>query len=167
MAGPDAFQYAIWRVVPDVERGEALNVGVVVFCRRRGFLGARAELDEPRLRVLAPGADAGAVRRHLEGLVRVAEGEPAAGAIAALPQSERFGWLTAASSTIVQPSPSTPACATTPRPSWTGSSCASSRARAARPGPDLPVPAAVLEDGGGHPARVATARRARSGGWRG
>jgi DUF3037 family protein len=101
----DAFQYAIWRVVPDLERGEALNAGVVVFCRRRGFLAARAELDEARLRALAPGVDAAAVRRHLDGLVRVAAGDPEAGAVAALPQSERFGWLTAASSTIVQPSP--------------------------------------------------------------
>jgi hypothetical protein len=101
----DAFQYAIWRVVPDVERGEALNAGVVVYCRRRGFLAARAELDEERLRMLAPDADAETVRRHLDGLVRVAAGDPEAGAIAHLPQSERFGWLTAASSTIVQPSP--------------------------------------------------------------
>jgi hypothetical protein len=105
VATPDAFQYAIWRVVPDVERGEALNVGVVVFCRRRSFLAARIELDEARLRALAPHLDVAAVRTHVDGLVRVAAGDPAAGAVAALPQSERFGWLTAASSTIVQPSP--------------------------------------------------------------
>ncbi|HMJ32946.1 MAG TPA: DUF3037 domain-containing protein [Baekduia sp.] len=104
MPPPDAFQYAIWRVVPDVERGEAVNAGVVVFCRRRSFLAARIELDEARLRALAPQLDIDAVRRHLDGLVRVAAGDPEAGAIAALPQSERFGWLTAASSTIVQPS---------------------------------------------------------------
>ncbi|HWH92746.1 MAG TPA: DUF3037 domain-containing protein [Baekduia sp.] len=101
----DAFQYAIWRVVPSVERGEALNVGVVVYCRRRGFLAARVLLDEARLRALAPGLDVAAVRRHLDGMVRVADGDPAGGAIAQLPQSDRFGWLTAASSTIVQPSP--------------------------------------------------------------
>ena len=105
MATPDAFQYAIWRVVPDVERGEALNVGVVVYCRRRSFLAARVELDEPRLEALAPGLDTAALHLHLDGLVRVAAGDPEAGAIAVLPQSERFGWLTAASSTIVQPSP--------------------------------------------------------------
>jgi hypothetical protein len=105
VAQPDAFQYAIWRVVPDVERGEAVNVGVVVFCRRRSFLAARVELDADRLRALAPHLDVPAVRRHVDGLVRVAAGDPDAGAIAALPQSERFGWLTAASSTIVQPSP--------------------------------------------------------------
>ena len=101
----DAFQYAIWRVVPSVERGEALNVGVVLYCRRRQFLAARVLLDEDRLRALSPDLDVAAVRRHLEGMVRVADGDPAGGAVARLPQSERFGWLAAASSTIVQPSP--------------------------------------------------------------
>jgi Protein of unknown function (DUF3037) len=102
---PDAFQYAIWRVVPSVERGEALNVGVVVFCRRRQFLKALTLLDEDRLRALSPGLDVAALGRHLDGMVRVAEGDPEGGAVARLDQSERFGWLTAASSTIVQPSP--------------------------------------------------------------
>ncbi|HEY6760497.1 MAG TPA: DUF3037 domain-containing protein [Baekduia sp.] len=101
----DAFQYAIWRVVPSVERGEALNVGVVVYCRRRQFLKARVQIDEDRLRAMSPDIDLDAVRHHLDGMLRVAAGDPAAGAIAALPQSDRFGWLTAASSTIVQPSP--------------------------------------------------------------
>jgi Protein of unknown function (DUF3037) len=101
----DAFQYAIWRVVPSVERGEALNVGVVVYCRRRQFLAARVLVDEARLHTLSPDLDVDAIRRHLDGMVRVAAGDPEGGAIAAMPQSERFGWLTAASSTIVQPSP--------------------------------------------------------------
>jgi DNA-directed RNA polymerase subunit N (RpoN/RPB10) len=101
----DAFQYAIWRVVPSVERGEALNVGVVVYCRRRQFLAAKVLIDEARLRALSPGLDIDAIRRHLDGMARIAAGDPEGGAIAALPQSERFGWLTAASSTIVQPSP--------------------------------------------------------------
>jgi DUF1365 family protein len=103
--GSEAFQYALWRVVPDLERGEAMNAGVVVFARRHGFLAARARLDEVRLRALAPDADADAVRRHLDALVRIAAGEAAAGPIAALPASERFGWLTAPSSTVVQPGP--------------------------------------------------------------
>jgi hypothetical protein len=101
----DAFQYAIWRVVPSVERGEALNVGLVVYCRRRQFLAARVLVDDTRLRTLSPGLDVDAIRRHLDGMARVAAGDPDGGAIAAMPQSERFGWLTAASSTIVQPSP--------------------------------------------------------------
>jgi hypothetical protein len=101
----DAFAYAIWRVVPSVERGEAVNVGVVVFCRRRRFLKALVQVDEQRLRALAPSLDVAALRAHLDGLVRVADGDPAAGAIATMDQSDRFGFLTAASSTIVQSSP--------------------------------------------------------------
>ena len=101
----DAFQYAIWRVVPSVERGESLNVGVVVYCRRRQFLAARTLIDEDRLRGIAADLDVDALRRHLDGMARVAAGDPAGGAVARLDQSERFGWLTAASSTIVQPSP--------------------------------------------------------------
>jgi hypothetical protein len=101
----DAFQYAIWRAVPSVERGETLNVGVVVYCRRRHFLAARVLVDEARLHALAPDLDVDAIRRHLDGMVRVAAGDPDGGAIATMDQSERFGWLTATSSTIVQPSP--------------------------------------------------------------
>ena len=102
---PSAFQYAIVRVVPQVERGECLNAGVVLFCRSLGYLAARVELDEARLRALAPGVDVDAVRSHLDALVRIAEGVPDAGPIAALPASERFGWLVAPSSTTIQCSP--------------------------------------------------------------
>lgn len=98
------FTYLILRVVPSVERGERVNVGVVLFCRQRGFLGARIELDTARLATLAPGVPVDEVHRHLAALVRVAEGAPDAGPIAALPASERFGWLAAPSSTIVQAS---------------------------------------------------------------
>jgi hypothetical protein len=102
---PDQFAYAILRVVPRVERGEPLNAGVVLFCRRRGFLAARVELDELRLAALAPDVDPERVRAHLDALARIAAGDPAGGAVAALEPSERFGWLVAPSSTIVQPSP--------------------------------------------------------------
>jgi hypothetical protein len=103
--GREDFQYAIFRVVPRVERGEALNVGVVLFSRRHRFLAARTELDAAALAVLAPGCDAEAVRPHLEALERIAAGDAGGGPIAALDPSERFHWLTAPSSTIVQPSP--------------------------------------------------------------
>ena len=102
---PSAFQYAIVRVVPLVERGECLNAGVVLFCRPRKFLEARIALDEERLRALAPGADLPAIRAHLDAFARVAAGDPAAGPIAELPASERFHWLVAPSSTIIQCSP--------------------------------------------------------------
>jgi hypothetical protein len=102
---PEEFQYALLRVVPDVERGESLNAGVVLFSRRARFLAARVGLDEKRLAALAPNADAAAIKRHLDSLAAVAAGDPDAGPIAKLDQSERFAWLVAPSSTVVQPSP--------------------------------------------------------------
>lgn len=98
------FSYAILRVVPRLERGERINAGVVVYCRQRGFLGVRVALDAGRLAALAPDVAAAEVRAHLESLVRVVNGDPDAGPIARLPPSERFGWLVAPASTIVQPS---------------------------------------------------------------
>jgi Protein of unknown function (DUF3037) len=103
-AGADPFAYAVVRVVPHVERGECLNAGVVLFCRQRAFLAARVGLDEQRLAALAPDLDPAAVRPHLDAVPRIAAGDPAAGPIAALDRSERFGWLVAPSSTIIQPS---------------------------------------------------------------
>jgi hypothetical protein len=100
----EPFQYALLRVVPDLERGEAMNAGVVLFCRRRGFLRARTSLDERRLAALAPQADAAAIARRLGDLERVAAGDATAGPVARLEPSERFGWLTAPASTVVQPS---------------------------------------------------------------
>jgi hypothetical protein len=102
---PSPFQYAIVRVVPRVERGEFVNAGVVLFCRPRRFLAARVALDEARLLALAPDVDLDAVRGHLDALCRIADGDPAAGPIAALPPSERFHWLVAPASTIIQASP--------------------------------------------------------------
>jgi hypothetical protein len=101
---PSAFAYAIVRVVPRVERGERFNVGVVLYSRQHDFLGALVALDEVRLAALAPDVSASDVRSHLEAIVRVAAGDAQAGPIAALPQSERFGWLVAPSSTIIQTS---------------------------------------------------------------
>jgi DUF3037 family protein len=99
------FQYAAIRVVPRVERGELVNAGVVLFCRPRQFLGARTHLDERLLAALSPGCDPAAVRPHLENVERIAAGDPNGGPIAQLPPSERFHWLVAPSSTIVQPGP--------------------------------------------------------------
>ena len=103
-SGASPFTYLILRVVPSVERGECFNVGVGLFCRQLEFLGVRVELDPARLAALAPSVPVDEVEEHLAALVRVADGAPDAGPIAALPQSERFGWLAAPSSTIVQPS---------------------------------------------------------------
>lgn len=99
-----AFQYTVLRVVPHVERGERLNVGVVLHCPERRFLGARVAVDEQRLRAIGPDVDRDTLERHLASLVAIAEGDPAGGPLAELPHGERFGALSAPSSTIVQPS---------------------------------------------------------------
>jgi hypothetical protein len=106
MPGPrrSVFQYAIVRVVPRVERGECLNVGIVLLCRPRRYLGARIQLDEARLEALAPELDPTSLRGHLEAIERIASGDPTAGPIARLGRAERFHWLVAPASTIIQPS---------------------------------------------------------------
>jgi hypothetical protein len=104
MAESHPFQYAIIRVVPRVERGECINAGVILFCRPRRFLGARLHLAARRLEALAPETDPQSVREHLDAIARIAAGDRAGGPIAALPRPERFHWLVAPSSTIIQPS---------------------------------------------------------------
>jgi hypothetical protein len=112
------FDYTLVRVVPRVERGEFVNAGVILYCRSLGFLHCRLGLDEPRLCALAPSVDLPAVRRALELVERVCAGDPAAGPVAALPQVERFHWLVAPRSTMVQTSPvHVGLCAATPQQS--------------------------------------------------
>jgi hypothetical protein len=99
------FAYAVIRVVPRVEREEFVNAGVVLFSRPRRFLGVRTAIDAERLRALWPDLDCEAVQRQLDLLSLVAAGDPVGGAIARLSPAERFGWLTAPASTVVQPGP--------------------------------------------------------------
>jgi hypothetical protein len=99
--GTEAFQWALVRVVPRVERGEAINVGVIVYSKRLRYLATRIELDEPRLRALSPGVDIGAVRSALIAFERACTQGP----LAERPIGERFSWLTAPRSAIVQPGP--------------------------------------------------------------
>ena len=101
---PRAFVYAVLRVVPRVERGECMNVGVALLCRQHDYLGLRTEVDEARLAALAPDLDPDAIRSRLAALDVVVCGRPEGGVLAALPISERFGWLVANSSTVIQPS---------------------------------------------------------------
>ena len=98
------FQYAIVRVVPRVERGEFLNAGVIVLSRPQRFLGAKVRLDEDRLRAIAPDADPATILPHLAAIERIAAGDPTAGPMAQLVQGERFHWLVAPSSTVIQAS---------------------------------------------------------------
>ncbi|MGH3144511.1 MAG: DUF3037 domain-containing protein [Rubrobacter sp.] len=99
------FEYALLRVVPRVERGEFINAGVVLYCQDAKFLDARVHLDHDRLRALDPNLDPKVVLAHLEVASRVCAGGPQAGAVGLLSQGQRFGWLVAPRSTVVQPSP--------------------------------------------------------------
>ncbi len=105
MPARSVFEYAIIRVVPLVERGEFINAGVVLMCRSRRFLDTRIELDRARLASLAPGADVNAIAEQLDYVARACQGGAGAGPIGELPLYERFRWITAPRSTIVQPSP--------------------------------------------------------------
>lgn len=105
MRAPDSYDYTVIRVIPRVERGEFINVGVIVSCERTGYLRARIELDEARLRALDPRVDLHTLQLHLQAIVRICEGGPGAGPIGLLPQRARFHWLTARRSAIIQTSP--------------------------------------------------------------
>jgi hypothetical protein len=99
------FDYAILRVVPRVDREEFINAGVVVFCLEKRYLEARILLNADRLKAVWPEVDVDLVREHLDAVPRICAGDPAAGPIAKLSQRERFHWLTAPRSTVIQPSP--------------------------------------------------------------
>ena len=100
-----AFAYAVLRVVPDIEREEFVNAGVVLFCRPLRFLCARATLAADHLAALRPDADLDALRDQLVLVERIAAGEVSSGPLAGMSQSERFHWLTTPRSTAVQPGP--------------------------------------------------------------
>jgi hypothetical protein len=102
---PSPFEYVLLRVVPRVERGEFINAGVVLYCQEKRFLDARLHLDPLRLHNLDPNLDPETVRAYLEAARRVCAGGPEAGAVGLLPPVQRFGWLAAPRSTVVQPGP--------------------------------------------------------------
>ena len=97
----EVFEYALVRVVPRVERGESINAGVLVYSKPFRYLGCRIELDELRLLTLDPGADVTAVRAALAAFERACTEGP----LADRPLGERFRWLTAPRSAVVQPGP--------------------------------------------------------------
>jgi hypothetical protein len=97
-----SFDYAVVRVVPRVERGELVNAGVVLFCLQLDFLAARVEVNAPRLAALWPAVDVELVAQHLAAIPRICAGSPDGGPIARLSRRERFHWLVAPRSTIIQ-----------------------------------------------------------------
>jgi hypothetical protein len=105
MRAHETYDYAVIRVVPRVERGEFINVGVILSCERTRFLEARIEVDEARLRALDPDVDTDMVCRHLAAITAVCRGGEAAAPIGLLAPRTRFHWLTAQRSAIIQTSP--------------------------------------------------------------
>jgi len=101
----DTYDYAVIRVVPRVERQEFVNAGVIVWCQVQDVLESRVELDEARLRALDATVDVDAVRRHLASIGRICAGGEDAGPLGKLSKRERFDWLVAPRSTIIQTSP--------------------------------------------------------------
>ncbi len=102
---PHAFEYAVLRVVPRVDRGEAMNAGVLLYCRPLRYLKAWFELDADRVMALDPAADIAGIERALAAIAEVCDQDPAAGQAGLQDIGRRFGWLTAPRSTVVQPGP--------------------------------------------------------------
>lgn len=93
------FEYAVLRAVPRAERGESVNVGVVLYCQHRDFLAALVAVDEDRLRGLDAGIDLAALEESLQAVCRTCAGEGPAGATSL---GQRFRWLTAPRSTVLR-----------------------------------------------------------------
>ena len=105
MHAPNSYDYALIRLVPSVERGECLNVGVILFCRTLGFLGARIHLNATRALALSPNLDLAAIQQQLDSIMLICKGGPEAGDLGKMSQSERFQWLVSPRSTVIQVSP--------------------------------------------------------------
>lgn len=105
MPTPHWYDYAVVRVVPRIERGEFINAGVILACAPAGFLQARIEFDEALLLAIAPGVDLAPIRAALDAVPLICAGGPQAGDLGRLSLRERFDWLVAPRSTIVQTSP--------------------------------------------------------------
>ena len=101
----EAFEYAVLRVVPRVDRGESINAGVVVYCRPLNYLGSRIHLDEDRLRALDPTADPRVIDQALRAAADVCAANGDAGPAGREDIGRRFRWLTAPRSTVIQPGP--------------------------------------------------------------
>jgi hypothetical protein len=99
------YDYAVVRVVPRVDRGEQINVGVILSCADTDYLDARFAVDEAALRAIDSGIDVPAVMAMLDGILKVCRGGDDAGPIGQLPPRGRFRWLVSPRSTIIQPSP--------------------------------------------------------------
>jgi hypothetical protein len=102
MSERTVYEYAIVRVVPRVEREEFVNVGVALYCKKQRYAHVKIHIDASKCIALDPAIDLELIHRHLESFVKICAGEKGAGKIAELDQTERFRWLTAKRSTLIQ-----------------------------------------------------------------
>lgn len=102
MSERTVYEYAVIRVVPRVEREEFVNVGVALYCKKQRYASVKIQVDESKLQALYPALDVELVLGHLDSFRRICAGDKNAGSIATLDQAERFRWLTAKRSTIIQ-----------------------------------------------------------------
>lgn len=112
MQGRHLYEYAVIRVVPRVEREEFINVGVILYCSPQKFLKSIFRIHEEKLRTLSPNTDIGEVADYLQSFEKICKGGVQGGPIGQLPMAERFRWLTAVRSTVVQSSPVHPGLCT-------------------------------------------------------
>ncbi|SRR5690606_3626476 len=112
MQGRHLYEYAVIRVVPRVEREEFINVGVILYCSPQKFLKSIFRIHEEKLRALSPNTDIGEVADYLQSFEKICKGGVQGGPIGQLPMAERFRWLTAVRSTVVQSSPVHPGLCT-------------------------------------------------------
>lgn len=114
MSARQLYEYAIIRIVPRVERGERINVGIILFCTSQKYLGMLYEVNEERIRAIQPEADIDEIKNVLDGFEKVCCGVDNSGTIGALKPAERFRWLTATRSTLIQISEVHPGFTTNP-----------------------------------------------------
>jgi len=98
------YEYAVIRVVPRVEREEFVNAGIIVFCKRQKFIKALFTINQAKLNILCPELDVEQLQRNLESFERIAHGAKDGGPIAQMEFAERFRWLTAVRSSVIQTS---------------------------------------------------------------
>lgn len=108
------FEYAVIRIVPHVEREEFINVGVVLYCSAKKFLNTRVRLNESRVRSFCEALDIDEIRAYIDSFEKICAGGPDSGPIGKLPAAERFRWLTASRSTVLQTSAVHPGLCTDP-----------------------------------------------------
>ncbi len=114
MQNRETYEYAVIRLVPKVEREEFLNVGVILFSKRKKYLGIKYKVDEERIKAFAEDVDIDIVRKHLEAWEMVCQGTPQGGTIGQFELPSRFRWLVASRSTIIQSSRTHPGLCTDP-----------------------------------------------------